>query len=570
MQTIRIVCHMPITVLAMSQISPRVLAVGVVVAMLGGCADEGDLVGTDPGEDSPADAQALATDAVLPPFCASYPPANLASFTQSTRVFYGPGGTLQYASDAEKNRVPDFGYAGYHFGERALPVVPEVATVGPGEGDDTARVQAAIDAVQARTPDASGYRGALRLLPGTYEIAGTLMVTKSGVVLRGSGHGGNPAVDTYIKATGDSPHQRSVITLGSGGGGGWRNAVGGTQVNITTPLVTVGARSFDVDHPERLAVGKRVIVKHPSTQAWINALGGGGASVAWHPGDIDISFVRRITAIAGTKVTLDVPLYNKLDRALSQSVMYVISDSGLVKESGIENLRIDIQSAGGTDENHAWHGVTVSGAEDSWVSDVTVLHFGYAGTRVSNSDRITVLRAHAFDPVAIVTGSRMYNFAVDDWAQMVLFVDCESRGARHAFVSNGTSTVSDVVFLRGKASGGHTSSEGHRRWSTGLLYDSIVETGGLANEVVGLYNRGDYGTQHGWAAANSVLWRYSTGGKNAILQKPPTAQNYAIGTIGPVTSHGPFAGGPGFVESLSNLAQPSLYEAQLCDRLKHP
>jgi len=68
--------------------------------------------------------------------------------------------------------------------------------------------------------------------------------------------------------------------------------------------------------------------------------------------------------------------------------------------------------------------------------------------------------------------------------------------------------------------------------------------------------------------ANSVLWRYSTGGKNAILQKPPTAQNYAIGTKGPVTSNGPFAGGPGFVEAITGeLAPHSLYEGQLCDRL---
>jgi hypothetical protein len=552
------------------------MVLSVVALLSAGACDDGS-IGPDELTDEGGGEQLVEADvappvvesnSVLPAMCAGYPPANLATQRQSSRVFYGPDGILQYMSDGEKNRVPDFGFAGYHFGEKALPTVPEVATVGPGDGDDTARVQAAIDQVSARTPDASGYRGALRLLPGDYQIGGTLRVSRSGVVLRGSGHGGNPAVDTLLHAPGDSPHQRSVITLGMGGSGSWRNPISGTQANITSAFVPVGAGSFEVDHPERLSVGKRVIVKHPSTQAWIDALGGGGASVAWSPGAIDIQYLRRVTAIAGKKITLDVPVYNHLDRSLAQSVVYAINDGALVRESGIENLRIDIQSAGGTDENHAWNGVSVAGAEDAWVTDVTVLHFGYAGIKVASSDRVTVLRGHAFDPVGIVTGGRFYNFAVDDFTQMVLFADCESRGARHAFVSNGTSTVSDVVFLRGKASGGHTSSEGHRRWSQGLLYDSIVETGALSGSVVGLYNRGDWGTQHGWAAANSVLWRYNTGGKNAILQKPPHAQNFAIGTIGSVTSHGPFAGGPGYVETISNLAPLSLYEAQLCDRLE--
>jgi hypothetical protein len=541
--------------------------------------DEEDDPFPDPPQvdaESPADALAspdapTLAGAVVPGFCASYPPANLGSFQQSTRVFYGADGFLKYASDASKNRIPDFSHAGYRAGEQPLPFVAEVATVGPGAGDDTARVQAAIDAVAARTPDAKGHRGALRMLPGVYEISGTLKVSKSGVVLRGSGHGGNSAVDTLIKATGNNPHQRNVISLGAGGGSGWRNPVANTQVNVTTGFVPVGSRSFEVDKPERLAVGKRVILRHPSTSAWIAALGGGGATSGWWtPGAIDIYYVRRVTAIVGKTVTLDVPVFNHLDKSLSQSVVYVINDASLVREAGVENLRIDIQTAGGSDENHAWTGVSVAGATDSWVSDVTVLHFGYAGIKVSNADHITVLRGHAFDPVSLVTGSRRYNFSVDDFAQNVLFVEPEAKGARHAFVSNGTSTVSGVVFLRGKAQGGHTTSEGHRKWSQGLLFDSIVETGGLASAVVGLYNRGNYGTQHGWSSAHSVLWRYSTGGKKAILQKPPTAQNYAIGVIGPVTASGPFAGGPGHVETIPNLAPGSLYEAQLCDRLKKP
>lgn len=203
--------------------------------------------------------------------------------------------------------------------------------IGPGDGDDTARIQAALDQVAMRTPRANGHRGALVLAPGVYDIAGTVRVKKSGVVLRGSGSGNNPAVDTILRAPGDTPHQRSVVVLGNGSGVRWRDPLPGTQAAITTQRVLVGERAFDVDHPERLDVGDRVVIRHPSTQAWIDALGGGGAMV-----------------------------------------------------------------------------VDVAGAEDSWVRDVTALHFGYAAVRVRDSDRITVRESRGLDAVAMVTGGRLY------------------------------------------------------------------------------------------------------------------------------------------------------------------
>jgi hypothetical protein len=544
---------------------------GCGVSIIGGVVDD-DGAPRDSGP-GPGDAGATAPDAApggghLPAFCAAYPPADPGAVAQSTRVFYGDDGHLHYTSDADRNRVPDFGFAGYHFGERALPSYPEVKRIGPGDGDDTARLQAAIDEVGERRPDADGVRGALVLDPGDYQISGTLKVGQSGVVLRGSGDGADPAVDTILHATGDDPHQRTVLSVGAGGSDAWRNALSGTQADITSAFVPVGAASFDVDHPEHFSVGQRVMVEHPSTQAWIDALGGGGAMVAWTPGQLDILYLRRVVAVSGHTLTIDVPLFDHLDRALAQSVVYAVDDRSLVRESGLEKLRLVVESAGGTDENHAWSAFAVQGAEDSWVAGVTAAGFGYAGVKVQSSDRITVSHARAIDPVGIIDGGRFYNFAVDDFAQEVLFVDCEASGARHAFVSNGTSTVSDVVFLRGRSLVTHNSSEGHRRWSQGLLYDNVSEVNPGSGTVIGLYNRGDWGTQHGWAAVHSVLWRYDTAGKQAILQKPPTAQNYAIGTMGPVTGTGPFAGGPGFIEPIEgDLAPHSLYEAQLCDRL---
>ncbi|MGY8656926.1 MAG: peptidoglycan-binding protein, partial [Verrucomicrobiia bacterium] len=102
--------------------------------------------------------------------------ANPADGAQSSRAFPGPDGSLVYTSDAEGNRIPDFSVAGYQGGGVALPNLPVVANVAPIAGDNTAHLQAAIDAVELRTPDANGFRGALQLAPGDYPISGSLLI----------------------------------------------------------------------------------------------------------------------------------------------------------------------------------------------------------------------------------------------------------------------------------------------------------------------------------------------------------------------------------------------------------
>ncbi len=80
--------------------------------------------------------------------------------------------------------LPDYSGVGYRNGEADLPSPPVVETLAPGEGDDTDRLQAAIDALQQRKPGEGGSRGTLLLGPGTFEVSRTLLINQSGVVLR--------------------------------------------------------------------------------------------------------------------------------------------------------------------------------------------------------------------------------------------------------------------------------------------------------------------------------------------------------------------------------------------------
>ncbi len=152
-------------------------------------------------------------------------------------VHFGTNGLLAYYADNLGNHLPDFSYAGYMGGGVPLPVVPVKMTISPVSGDNTANIQNAINAVSAM-PVTNGFRGAVLLNPGIYTIAGTLSISTSGVVLRGSGDNTNNG--TILLVTGLS---RTVITVG--GSGSWSQS--GSTYTITDPYVPLGATNLHVN-----------------------------------------------------------------------------------------------------------------------------------------------------------------------------------------------------------------------------------------------------------------------------------------------------------------------------------
>ena len=74
----------------------------------------------------------------------------------------------------------------------------------------------------------------------------------------------------------------------------------------------------------------------------------------------------------------------------------------------------------------------------------------------------------------------MYNFTCDRRTQLVLFSACFVRGARHGFENNGLAYSSGNVFYRCTAEGSGGSEGGHRQWTTGILYDNVVDADATA------------------------------------------------------------------------------------------
>jgi hypothetical protein len=143
----------------------------------------------------------LMAAAVLVAFTGAPTPAHA---WESAKVRYDNNGRLFYPADVNGNRIPDYSHAGYKGGGVPLPAVPVVRTLSSVSGDDTASIQAAIDQVGALPVQANGYRGTLLLTAGVYDVAGTVRVNKSGVVLSGVGNGDDPTTNTILRRTGTS------------------------------------------------------------------------------------------------------------------------------------------------------------------------------------------------------------------------------------------------------------------------------------------------------------------------------------------------------------------------------
>ncbi len=509
---------------------------------------------------------------------------------ESTWVYFEQG-RLTYVSDEEGNRVPDFSHAGYQGGGVAPPDLtdePDVVTLVADEddADDTPRIQAAIDAMGSIALDANGFRGVVRLAAGDYEIHSAIRINVDGVVLQGEGsdatvlhaHGlfdqGDPNLDE---------NYRTVIIAGGGVvTGPWPESGQDDRADIITELVPVGARSFRVDDASAFQVGDNVIIIQPSTDAWLSAVNYGdtAADPGWVPGEIDLRFNRYITEIHNGSdddgIVLDAPIYNHLDRNLAQSYMHKYDRNNIKTHIGIMDLQVDIHALSQTDENHAWNAIGLMQIEDAWVSAVVAKGFVQAGVFTRNASRVSVVDVAAIAPAASTTaGSRRYNFNVQLGSTNVLFDSCQAGDARHAYTSNGTSSVSGIVFYNSTAEGDYLSSEGHRRWSMGLLFDGLTFTQpndsapGANSRRLGLYNRGDFGTGHGWSAAHSVAWRTIVpSDQKIVIQKPPTAQNYCVGCAGSISGSGPFNHPVGVIEGVNQtgLDPGSLYVAQLQDR----
>ncbi len=544
----------------------------------------------------------------------------------SKLIYPGKDGKLVYEKyTPEGDVVPDFSYCGYKGGGVALPDVEVKITLEPGDfsKDDAPRIQEAIEKLGKENPDKNGFRGAILLKKGKYNIGETISLPYSGIVLKGEG---NSQEGTVLVGT-----AKKSYTIISVGDNDKRIKDDASEQQITDVYVPSGTSVITVADVSGFKAGDEVVVERPSTKEWISAIGmdkledywidaallqdkstdiygmSGGtfsadgkkynSTLQWQPGSKNLFFERTIKSIDGNKITLDIPLVNALQKEYGGGIIYKYSMPKRIQQVGIENMyaeaiydekvtKEDVNV--GTyccDEQHASRFVSFNACQNSWAKDLTCIHLDNGYLSGAGSKFITIQDCEFIDPISILIGRRRYAFTFN--GQMALVQRCYSRNARHDFVIHAT-VAGPNAFVDSRSEMSHLASEPHHRWAVGGLYDNCSLSG--PNAHFSIANRGRIGSGHGWAGAQMVIWNCKS--RLAILMKPPTAQNFAIGfencsdqwstpelislplnrINGVAKTDFPYVGipvvGDGYIESPEKYVSPQyLYYQQVWDRL---
>ncbi len=311
---------------------------------------------------------------------------------EEASVQLGEDGKLEYIPDEQGNKIPDFSRCGYMGGGVKIPNVAVKRTLEPrpgmqrqmqyysaeaaGEGDDTERIQRAIDQVSAMPVDEHGFRGAVLLKRGLYRVSRPLNIRTSGVVLRGEGQFQD---GTILLRTWSEGGALTVIEVGEPARR-QLTEIEGSRRKISDSYVPWGAESFNLESTDGLSVGDKVIVLRPWTERWAEDVGMGGK---WSHEDeiagLNFRFQREIAAIDGNRITLDAPTVQPMEDKYGGGFVYRYEEEGALHQVGVEHLRL-VASKDGVGNTS---GVALRGCVNAWVRNINAVHFGYAGVQLS-------------------------------------------------------------------------------------------------------------------------------------------------------------------------------------------
>ena len=461
-------------------------------------------------------------------------------------------GKISQTSDALGNQIPDFSYAGYQASEKAIPNVDNKIFVPVQKGDATQKIQAAIDYVSNLKANKSGFRGAVLLDKGTFNVSGTLYIRTSGVVLRGSGNSEN---GTVLLGTGIK--RESVIRVL-----GTDDKKIGESFELNAAYTPLGTQKIQLKNAAKLKPADEIIITQPLTDNWIKELkmddfGAETGWISWKKKDWDISWNRVVTAVNGNVVSLNAPLTMTLDANFGEAKVNVYSWSGRIENIGIENMlmKSTFNAANPKDEEHRWQAISIENTRNAWVKQLNFKHFaGGAVSVLKSSQQITVEDCTATEPVSEIGGFRRHTFYTE--GQQTLFQRCYSEYGYHDFAVGGFGTTGPNVFIQCESHLPFNNSGAIGSWATGVLFDVSYVDG----HALSYNNREQNGRGAGWTAANSVIWE--TSASKIDCYSPPTTQNWAFGVWGGIM------GGNGHWKDVNNhIAPRSLFYAQLENRL---
>ncbi len=462
----------------------------------------------------------------------------------------GTGELLPYSDRGD--RLPDFSQVGYRAGDADYyphwRELPEIRVYAEGEGD-ASRIQAAIDQAASLPLNEDGYRALVLLAGAEFRLEETVHLHSSGIVLAG------------LIEEGRLP--RLVLEPIEGATAVWVQGDGLPEMDLTrATTLTVdylpsGTSVLPVADASAFQPGDRIIVEHAFNARWVSALGMDripprwrtdadgtrrDGTVQWDPATFVYPYRRIVEVVEENQLILDIPLPKPLIAEFGETTIAPYTYPGQIRNVGVRDLEIvsvfdrsvrstlprDESSFYFSDENHGAWGIQVSRAKQGWIHNITVRHFVRGAVHLTrHAARFTVSGCRSLEPVGRLTGGRRYSFYIS--GQLHLVKDCYSEEGRHDFVLN-SRVAGPNVFLNSRAVNAFSSSEPHHRMAFGLLFDNIEVTGPIAS--IGVFNRGNSGTGHGWAGAQVVLW--NTSSPVLIAQSPPLYENFLFGVGRPI------------------------------------
>ena len=487
---------------------------------------------------------------------------------KSKWVYPDAKGRLQYTADARGNRIMDFSHAGYKGGGVQIPDVRVARTVKPIAGDNTAQIQAAIDEVSKLPVDANGFRGAVLLERGTYDVAGNLRIAASGVVLRGSG---SSEKGTILRVTG-APHR--VFTVG--GTGTWQ--ADSTRANVTDAYVPAGASTVTVDSAAAFRSGDQVVIQRQATEAWIrfmnmDTLERNGKPQTWLKAGTIITHDRTIASVEGNRLTFDVPLSDSFDAAHLNPPGTTVAKytfPGRIEQVGVESLRVTVPAQDKPISEAQFTLLSMNAVIDGWVRDIVSVDTHNSTTFGSTVRRVTVDRVLIQHTLPFTAPAAPADFAISGTQILLDRSSVTGQGVWPVVTQVGVMGPNVVLNFKSTTAG----IAPHQRWAAGLLVDSSEFTGGTdLRPNIAFSNREYAGSGHGWSVGWAVAWNVKA--EVLLIQQPPGSKNWCIGCTGRFTPILWHKGSIPIPESPSEthespgvpVTPASLYLAQLRDRL---
>lgn len=472
-------------------------------------------------------------------------------FTQTWRSALYPTGWYPGYKDSEGRFLHDFSYAGYHSGEKEIPLIEHNivwVTNAPfladstGETDATPAIQMAIDSV-------GKMGGGVVFLPkGTYRIqTGTnyaLYIKYSNVVLRGEGIN-----KTFIFNNNANIRQKHIILIKPEKGGDWSSPEG-TSEKLTFDIENQDS-TVVVSNTTKYKIGDRVVLTTSATEAFIAEHKMTGL---WNTSMPGVAFYRQIKKIIQETNTLvlDSPVRYYLktrDNARIYKVNTCIEEVGLEHfsiasrqstKSGMADLDYKTEGTGAY-EVHASQVISFIYTVNSWMRNVSTYkplentgnyHIASNGVLLEKSRQISIDSCYWAHPQYEGEGGNGYHFTLR--SNDCLIMNSTGDNGRHNFDFKSMYTSGNVI-LRCTGKNPRFASDYHMHLSMANLIDNFTVDGDLLEAA---YR--PYGTiLHGHTTTQSVFW--NTTGKKAqgtntyIIKSQQWGWGYVIGTKGNVT-----------------------------------